>query len=381
LKASELMRYENFGERLTATMREFFTLHFGGDWHATWNGTASPSGSQRWLVNSLINAVFVPGAQKQALEVVRREFGTSVVAWKRPLQKCYFRLATSRTGGLLAQASIAVHPPIPNAERWLIVTGTHKVRFIDSKAGISYCCLKAGSDAAHFQREVESRLFAEQHGVPVPHIVAHLSDSCLAESMVLGTPLNRLTSLREQRLGLQLALQAIEPLYNATARVVDLCESAHAVVSQVEDIARSSPQIASTQAVTLARRLGDVCDGSCTAVEFVRAHGDFQPGNILYDRGKIWLIDWEFSRDRSWSFDRLTYELRACFASGLAERIVLRAGTCTNSDERRELRLFVLETILFECEQAMVSPASIRRSLTAKLAEIEKALPVLLSEC
>src|SRR6202021_3957588 len=95
MKASELIRQEPFADRVTRTMSNFLELHFGGGWRVGWSDTVSPSTSQRWLVNLNINAVFREGVRAEALEVVRREFGTSVIPWKRPLQRAYFWLATT----------------------------------------------------------------------------------------------------------------------------------------------------------------------------------------------------------------------------------------------------------------------------------------------
>jgi len=371
------MKQEHFGELLAATMSRFFSLHFNGEWRVAWNGEAAQSGSQRWLVNSLINAVFVPGVHRCALDVVRREFGTSVVRWKRPLQRGYFRLATSGTAGLMAHASLTVHPAVPHPDCWLIVPGMNKVRFINSAAGISYCCRKPGCDPAHFRRETEARQFAERHGVPVPRILEFLSDDCLAETMIVGTPLNRLISLGEQGDGLRLAFDAIERLYSSSRRMANLGEYCADIVSQIESVADALSTVARTEVVALAKRVCEFCAGSGESIELVRSHGDFQPGNILYDGRRIWLIDWEFSGERSQPFDRLTYELRTRFDPGLAGRVLRYAAGCGDDRSRRELRVFVLETILFECDKAMAAPCAVPRSLVATLGELEKTLPAL----
>lgn len=377
MRASELMKQENFGEILAETMSRFFSLHFGGEWIVSWNGTADGKGSQRWLVNTFINAVFVPGIDQRALEVVRREFGTSVVAWKRPLQRGYFRMATSRTARLMAQASVMVNRSVPQADRWLIVPSTHKVRFIDSAARVSYCCRKSKSDPGHFRREMDARRFAEQHSVPVPHMNDVLSDDCLAEPMIAGTPLNRLTSSYEQGDGLRLAFSALERLYEATRRTVTLSDYTARVASQIKAAAAGLPTILSSEVVDLADGLRELLGETGEAVELVRSHGDFQPGNILYDRGQVWLIDWEYSKERSAVFDRLTYELRARFSSGLGERITRRSAASEDRAARRDLRLFVLETLLFECDQVIAAPGAMPRALLAKLPEFRKALPAL----
>ena len=50
-------------------------------------------------------------------------------------------------------------------------------------------------------------------------------------------------------------------------------------------------------------------------------HGDFQPGNMLVDGNKVWLIDWEYSGRRQVGYDALVYALRSRFPDGLAARM------------------------------------------------------------
>lgn len=377
MKASDLIKQEDFGGRLAETMSRFFSLYFGGNWSAAWNIAAAPPGSQRWLVNTFLNAVFVPGVDRGVLEVVRREFGTSVVAWKRPMQRGYFSVATSRAARLMAQASVVVGRTVPNADRWLIIPSAHKVRFIDSASNLCYCCRKSGSDPAHFQREMAARRFAEEHCVPVPRIQACLSPDCIVEHIVVGTPLNRLISFREQADGLHLALNAMDPLYDATRRIADLTGYSSEIVAEIEAMAAALPVNVSREIAELVTGLRETCPVSGASVELIRSHGDFQPGNILYDRGRVWLIDWEFSRERSRPFDRLTYELKARFTPGLAERIADYAAACADDSARRDLWLFVLETLHFECDQAIATPGAISWSLVAKLREFKRTLPAL----
>jgi hypothetical protein len=171
-------------------------------------------------------------------------------------------------------------------------------------------------------------------------------------------------------------------LYRASARRVRIEEYAADVVSRIAALADAREDIRMAEGRELARRL---CGGFGPAdekVELVRCHGDFQPGNILYDNGKVWLIDWEFSTERQREYDLLTYSLGARFPKGLGRRITMYAGALRDGLQRRKLRLFLLESILFESEAATVAPSHYApTSLTAKIAELEKALSSIEKDC
>ena len=321
MKAAELIKEEPFAEQLIATLSDFLALRFGGSWKVSWKNKHLSVEEQLWLVNLNINAIFRKDVSRRALENIQREFATSVIPWKRPLQRIYFWLATKATPRLAAHAVVEVEPPIPGADQCIIIPSSHKIRFIDARAGISFCFLKNGSSQTHFQFELDAREFAEHHGLPVPRILERLSESCIAEQMITGTPLNRLTSKKQRMAGLQCALDAMEPIYQATLRKTNLADYAAVLVSRIEAIAALRRGIASTGALHLARQLAEALPSGQT-VELVRSHGDFHPGNILYDRGKIWLIDWEYSGQRQQHYDLLTYRTEIRFARNLAKRLV-----------------------------------------------------------
>jgi aminoglycoside phosphotransferase len=374
VKAAELIQKEPFPELFTATLSDLLAARFGGEWKVTWREVNWRMREQPWLVNLHINAVFCQGVSKRALENVRREFATSVVWWKRPLQRLYFWLATSAIPRTGAQAILEIEPSIPNATECLIIPGTHKIRMLEAGAGISYCYLKRGSSLGHFQDEVKARTFAASKSVPVPRILQTLSESCIAEEMVVGTPLNRLTSNAEQTMGLRLALDALEPLYEGSAKKVNVKVYAAELVDQIDAIANVSKSICATGASDLARELCDRIIKINREIELVRCHGDFQAGNILYDCGRVWLIDWEYSCDRQRNYDLLTYHLRARFARGLEKRIAAYADASPGDIEQQELQLFLLEVILYECEAARIATSHyVPESLIAKLSEIGKA--------
>ena len=92
-------------------------------------------------------------------------------------------------------------------------------------------------------------------------------------------------------------------------------------------------------------------------------------------------------RQREWQerqrqYDFLTYILEARFAKGLGQRIAEYADAFADFFQLRLLQLFLLETILFECEAGIVAPSHYAlKSLIALLAEFKMALPFVLRDC
>ena len=56
-------------------------------------------------------------------------------------------------------------------------------------------------------------------------------------------------------------------------------------------------------------------------IVLVSTHGDFQPGNILCSEDRFWIIDWEYSDERSIFYDALVFDLECRFPSGLSIRL------------------------------------------------------------
>jgi hypothetical protein len=382
VKAAELIKIEPFADIFTATVSGFLKLRFGGDWRVSWVKSSRRPAGQLWIVNLNINSVFCRGVNRRALENIKREFATSIILWKRPFQRLYFWLATTGTARIAAHAFVRVDPSIPDATQWLMIPGTHKLRFVNAADGIVYCHLKTGSSRDHFRAENDAREFAAGKGLPVPRILERLSDDCIAEEMIVGTPLNRLTVAKDSDTGLKCAMEAMELLYRSTARQVSIEKYLADLVSRISVITQSRREIAMTGAETLGRRICERPGLAGFMVELVRSHGDFQPGNILFDQGAIWLIDWEYSKDRQRQYDRLTYYLKARFAPGLGKRIVAYARSLSGLSQMRELRLFLVESIVFELDAVAAAHSHYSLgALSASLAEYEVALPAVMRDC
>ncbi len=384
MKAAELIQLEPFGEVLEATIAGFLPQRFGGEWQVRWR-TGSETielGAQRWLANLNINALFVPNVRPETLDIVRREFASSPVPWKRPLHRAYFRAAASGWfSRYLAGGWLDIQPHVPNAERQLIVPGMSKIRFIDTQHKLVYCCRKTNATVSRFAHELDARRQAEQVGVTVPQITGALSDDCIVEQMVAGTPLNRLPRVVDREISWGCALATIGRLYSATRKLETSGDYMRGVAAAItgrlrecECLAAVAPLVTSVldEIVQTLVRYGD------EPVPTVQSHGDFQPANLLWDGSQTWLIDWEFSTRRQERYDQLVFELGSRWPSGLAQRMKVFVQKHSTEDRNVVACLwrFVAEELAFRCEEAASTP---RRSMPPAFEELLREIPSVLT--
>ncbi len=338
-----------------ATLAGFLRLRFGGDWQVKWQaGRGFRSSPGRWICNLYINAIFRAGAAPEIFEVLRREFANTRVRWFRPLRSACFAGAVSRPlARFLAQAELEISPEIPGSKKWLIVTGSSKLRVIDTAAGIVYCCRKSNAVPERFRQEIEARRLGASLGLPVAPILEELSPDCIVERMIVGTPLNRLSSAPIRQRGRQLALAALRPLHDHALRIMTVAEYREDLAAQIPAlVARSEYARAREKEIqhclgSLAAALSNYGDREVTTA---LSHGDFQPANILWKGDGCWLIDFEFSARRQIDYDAFTYDLDARFPPGLADRILRRMRAEPGAALR--LRIFLLEELLFRIQDA-----------------------------
>ena len=287
-------------------------------------------GQQAWLCNIYLNAIFVPKAEPPIFDPIRREFARSVVWWRRPAQRAYVALATSRLGAKwLAQAGVGISPALPDAERLLIVAGNHKIRLLDHTKGVVYGILKSGFPPGFMQREIEARQQAEELGLPVPPLEAVAEDGTwFREHYVSGTPVNRLANTAEARQAVANAAQALHCLLKHTMQEELLSEYVERLAVQAQAHIAANHLLSEGQKGSLMHTVDDlvaqvnalqlaVGGGILTAL----THGDFQPANILVNRDNVWVIDWEYSARRQAGYDALVFVLDSRFPRDLAARL------------------------------------------------------------
>ena len=348
MRISLLLQREPFDVILEQTLATFLEswrgqpheVHLYDGWPNV--GLMRRRGQQAWLCNIYLNAVFVPEAEPPIFDPIRREFARSVLWWRRPAQRAYVALATSRLGARwLAQAGVSIFPPLPDAEQLLIVAGNHKMRLLDRARGVVYGILKSGFPPGFMQREIEARQQAAELDLPVPPLEALAKDGTwFRERYVSGTPVNRLADAAVAQRAVTEAAQSLRRLLKHTMQEEPLSEYVERLAGQARAHIEASHLLREEQK----RSLLQVVDCLLTQINACQSavggriltsltHGDFQPANILVNQDGVWLIDWEYSARRQAGYDALVYTLRSRFPDGLAARLrqMLDGGGATGS--------------------------------------------------
>ena len=381
MRISLLLQREPFGSILEETLAAFLESRTKQPHTVCWYpgrpdlGAMRRRGQQPWLCNIYLNVIFVPEAEPQIFDPVRREFARSVVWWRRPVQQAYVALATSRPGARwLAQAGVGISPPLPGAGQLLIVAGNHKIRLLDHAAGVAYGILKSGFLPHFMQREIEARRQAEELGLPVPPLEAVAEDGAwFRERYVSGTPINRLADEAVAGRAVADAARGLRRLLEQTRREESLEDYAEGLRVRIQQLMRANHLLSDAEKRSLLRstdtilqRIGGLRPVIGDRITTALTHGDFQPANILVNQDGVWLIDWEYSGRRQVGYDALTYALRSRFPAGLARRLQAFVvdgfedpawdrwpGVVWNDVARRRLSamVFVLEELNLQLEE------------------------------
>lgn len=335
MRISLLLEREPFPGILEDTLKHYWSETLSQVHAVSWSRSVLPRigrerGQQAWFVNTYLNSIFLPSARPGVFEPIRAEFSHSLAAWRRPLQKAYVRAALTPPGSsVLSQAVLLVSPPIPRAEYLLIISGNHKIRVVEPLARRCTTILKAGFPRQYMEAELESRLLAGRLNLPVPLVEVVADDrTWYREQYVCGVPLNRLRDPDQASASRGVALSAVRKLVEATLSSAGVSEYLYGLRESVgryigEIGLLSSYQKTKLNLLTdrLYREAGGSSRSKGQRVWISRTHGDFQPGNILLEDGRTWLVDWEYSAERQAPYDLLTLLCGARQPHGLAERL------------------------------------------------------------
>lgn len=384
MRLSLLIQREPFGEILEQTLTEFLHRWTGQPHTVRWYDKRPRvellrrQGQQPWLGNIYLNAIFTPGVEPSVFDPIRREFARSVTPWRCPLQRAYVSLATSRLGApRLAQVGVGISPALPNAEHLLIVPGNHKIRILDRDNGIVYNIAKHGFPAHFMQHEIATRRQAESLGLPVPALKTVAEDQTwFSEQYISGTPLNRLSDPQLAEKAKQTAINALNRLLEHTAEEVALEDYVADLHAHIQTLIDNNHLLSANQKQTLMENAAALAEHALRLPPAVNGkmmtaltHGDFQPGNILVDGERVWLIDWEYSARRQVGYDGLVLALGSRFPKGLAGRMqtfvtqdtvnteLIKSETWpdisqqTKNERRVHAMIFLLEEVIFRLEE------------------------------
>lgn len=336
MRISLLQEREPFPVILEKTLAQYWSQMICQPVSVKWDSSFSSkifakSDSQIWYINCYLNSIFIPSANPGVFKPIRVEFNHSLVPWRRPFQKVYVSAALAWPASLfLSQAFLSVSPSIPNAENILIVAGNHKIRLLDIDQQQVTSVLKQGFEKKFMEHELQARSQANQLGLPVPDLKEVAEDNTwFTEEYIGGTPLNRLADKAQIQTGMQLALKALHVFIDENLFSLPALEYADALLEKIKkqldcnyllNVYQKNYLLFVTRELHRDAKIY-LSPQANQQIMLSKVHGDFQPANILFEDGKIWLIDWEYSDNRQSAYDLLTLLCGSRHPEGLAERL------------------------------------------------------------
>jgi hypothetical protein len=335
VKIQQLLHREPFWYILINTLQPFFEARFGEAYKVELfprnPGLVAlrKRGFQQWFCNPHLNSIVASTVDREVLEFIRRSFAVGPRRWLNWCQQSYTYAATRR--GLVPcmfPFALGIQPPLPSPEGVLIMGGNNRIRVLDVRARRAWEVLKAGFNPAFLAREIAVR--QSGHAEAVPDLKAYAADgSWFEQEFVDGIALNRLDERRDraallaEAAGILLrwirravsSTQAHDYIAEVTARIGEHLRNA-TVLDEAEK--RSVQGWVAQTAGLLEHNLG----AGKAELLLATGHGDFQEGNILVGRDRIWLVDWEHASRRQALYDFFVIGLRSRFPCGLAARLV-----------------------------------------------------------
>lgn len=334
MRMSLLLRREPFAQILERTLSDFWTKTSGSTVQVRWRDGlphrrhACNPNTQIWIANKYLNSIFTLNADPRVFEPVRKEYAHSTKWWRAGAQTMYTQLAlASGSARWLSLAFLETTPAIPNAHNLLIVPGNHKIRILDYVTGTVYCMQKYGFSPSWMEREISGRNMAERCGIPVPELISYdCTNEWYCERYMIGTPLNRLNDPKDVQNSERAAIQYLRKIQHETVQHLNLQTYSQSLHDGICALLLSNTLITASERqlfLTLTKQLIDllVTTNSTRKVPVTFSHGDLQPGNILFDGTKIWLIDLEYSGMRIAGYDEVVYRLQSRHPNGLATRM------------------------------------------------------------
>jgi len=376
MKISLLQQREPFEEILEKTLTAYLNRK------VKWQNNKK---NGNWLVNSHLNAIFAPNADKTIFSQITKEFSHSVIWWKRPLQKLYVLLATnSFTAKFFATASLCIEPQIDNAKNILIIGGNHHLRILNYKKIRAFVINKSGFNKQFLINEIKLR--QANPSLPIPKLFEVADDnSWYSEEIISGTPLNRMNNGSQAKDSLKKIKQSLAELHNQTKEQIPVKLYTADLSRKIIHLAENNDFLDEQQIQKINQQLLEKINslaGQNNQFIICQTHGDFQPANILVEKEKVWLIDWEYTGLRQIDFDSFVYDLNSRSPLDFQERFIKQfREQNSNSEAELKLLVFLLEELQLRLEE-VDNPLFKSSDLGLKtyLNELEKIIHFLFDE-
>ena len=321
MKISLLQKKEEFDLIFESTVSRFLSELIGKDTTVKWGSNLDQPG-EVWYCNPLINSIFVKNVNPGVFDSLKSEYNTNPTSfWKTLLQKAYLWFSMHPFfAHHLAFSRIFINKKLDNSQNLLFIGGNTKIRLIDINNQLVYVILKDGYNDTYMNSELTVR---ENNNYLLTPQILKISpkNKWYAEEYINGISPDRLKSGGEDVINK--AVLNLHRLYLKTVKKKSKEGYLEHIIESIKSNVDSIPKDKNLDLLGLKRVLDNFNNTLLSKlppfISLCQNHGDFQPGNILWDdkNNKLWVVDWEYTRERQYGFDFFVLLLSTRSKSGI----------------------------------------------------------------
>lgn len=341
-----------------------------------------------YIINDYLNIVYPSKINRNDLADLVSEFKYHRKFYRRILQFIYTFLAIRWPFEIITSSeSMVISIPTVAKGRWVFIPGNHSIRVVDLDKNRCFVFLKSGFNNKFIESDVSIRL--KNTWLKAPKVFQQNS-GWYEEERVVGLPWNRLSSDDLKKKFIIKVQGQLSRLYRQTIVKTPLSSYTSQTCNNILSLLNASffslsgkDKSAIRNFVGAQKFLLDSCFDD-ENLDLVQTHGDFQPGNILCSKDDFWIIDWEYSNQRSIFYDALVFDLECRFPSGLSVRLDKKinelsvmndylkwTGRSLDNKKSYYFSIFFLEDLLLRMNEISVESIQAKsEALSDYLAEI-----------
>jgi len=366
MKISLLREREDFDAIFINSLSKYLKNRY--QWSGTLGFKLIPK-SKEFIVNDLLNVFYPESMSREHLWALTQEFSWHPSPIKTLLQKVYIFLAVRfPLEKFLSSSRFYITDERGDLDGVVIIPGNHSIRLVDTYKNICTVICKDGFDKKLLIKDAQVRL--DNSNLNVPKIIElNNQEGWYQEDRVIGLPLNRLDNELVKEQLLIKCQNDLKKLYSQSLLKIDMSLF---VKNIVEDINGLAEQIKPSLEFNIKKKLlaiiglitNKITLSNDNDFSVCDSHGDFQPANILCSDEDFWIIDWEYSKQRSIFYDALVYELEFRLSDDLSTRLTAFfikiqsgneffswTGRCLDKNNIQYFYVFILEDLLLKLQE------------------------------
>lgn len=366
MRISLLKERENFDEVFKKSLTQFLVNKY--NWEGELGFSFIPN-TKKFIVNDLLNVFYPASFSRYKLGPLTMEFSWNPNPIKSLLQKVYIYLAVRfPLERFLSSSFFYITDKKGILEDIVIIPGNHSIRLVDTNKNICTVISKYGFDKSLLIKDAQVRI--DNSNLNVPKIIELNSQAgWYKEERVIGLPLNRLNDARFKHLTLVKCHNDLALLYSSSLIKVSFGLFVENLLAEIfETITHLELSLDNEFKDYLQSIIGSISSKVTIYTDYqfciCTTHGDFQPANILCYNDDFWIIDWEYSKQRSIFYDALVYDLESRFTEHFSTRLKMFllslqngaqlfswTGQTLNQNNVHYIYTFILEDVLLKLQE------------------------------